>query len=169
MAAGTYATTDGEKPMTKIDDAMVERAHRTYWGVGAPYGEGNPALMLQALEAALNPPEIVVTEEMLRAGCTAILNMESTGIQPPSKLYTTKYADIATAAYRAMRKLEPVGTQSATYQDTVAVGVVPDRTDGLLSLHVGGSVVFLTPTEALGVATFLKIHAGKDRRKGDAT
>lgn len=31
---------------------------------------------------------------------------------------------------------------------TVAVGPVPNRTDGLLSLHVGGSFVYLSQTEA---------------------
>lgn len=45
------------------------------------------------------------------------------------------------------------------YQTSVAVGVVPNRTDGMLSLHVGPAWTMLSGAESLWLAEDLKAKA----------
>ena len=82
--------------MSKIEvtETQVDLA-AALLGHGSPHNRED---VRRALEAALNPPpdpEIVVTEEMKRAGAETIRNQYG---------YTPDFAE---KIYRAMRKLEP--------------------------------------------------------------
>lgn len=127
--------------------------------------------MVDVLEAAFSatPPEEVVTEEMDKAGVKAYQ-------ESPHGMLSAE-GDCPARIYRVMHSARPKVSSEAPvdgayapeeerklvrFESAVAVGVVPGRTDGMLSLHVGSAVIMLDPTEAHRLALDLTFCANLD-------
>lgn len=124
------------RPKIEIDDEMVRRALRVE-------AVGNVVLastMRRVLEAALNGER---RKGDRRAG--ELLSLKEWLAKDP----IGGLARFAEQTERLERGA-PGGARKEEGKEapTVAVGPVPNRTDGLLSLHVGGSFVYLSQTEA---------------------
>lgn len=150
---------------TKITDEMVERAVDAFskaWPPGTTHGA-----MLSALTAALNPPpepEIEVTEGMRRAG-TKIYMGDDPETRASWDLVTAIYRAMEStrlkeaqsgAAYAAKDAAKPSVTLGTVHGLTVAVGFPTNRTDGMTSLHIDGTVLLLDDTERAALVSLLQ-------------
>lgn len=146
----------------EVTDEMVERA-RERWKSSSWLTPG-PKDLKAILEAAINPPA-------QKRGTTVELKTGGIKWGAPGGAEEPEAVQHNIAWHGGNVSAERRQSDDATpaEKSTVAVGVVPNRNDHLLSLHVGGGYVLLSRDEAWDLGLELKAKswgATKPQRTG---